>query len=513
MDPPELFQEGLDIRAAIFTRSEYLFIFVGDLSKNDQPTTDEEVGGTDESPKQEVSPEESGVPVQAAQSSTTVEQVQGEPQNSGDDKKTSEVQEIGTLGKQQLDKHEKQENDSSNEQQDSEAHKQDQQDSPVTATDELQENIVPRQDQQNISPDEEQHETAAPTEAEQSVETAVEKQEQDILTPAQQQQENMAGIEQQEAVAPTQNQQEDTARNEQQETLAATQDQLEKEQKEISSTAEDQQGDAAGNKQQETVTVASLQDQQESPVVNEQQEMVAPLQDQQEGPAVNEQQETVAPPQDQQESPVVNEQQETVAPPQDQQETPAVNEQQETIAPPQFQQAQIPVDNNEQVMSAPTKHQPEEGEVNGEVTNEILLNETSLGSESVLASSGTAKEAQELGDEPNLHKSKEDTPKVEIAEEGLQVSQAVVAPAGEIQEENKKLKQEIFMMRQQEDAYRIKVLSLEQEVGKLRARKMDNRSQGEYLALVVLIMLQGRALNLQAASVKKGSPCNCTHIT
>lgn len=494
MDPPELFQEGLDIRAAIFTRSEYLFIFVGDLSKNDQPTTDEEVGGTDESPKQEVSPEESGVPVQAAQSSTTVEQVQGEPQNSGDDKKTSEVQEIGTLGKQQLDKHEKQENDSSNEQQDSEAHKQDQQDSPVTATDELQENIVPRQDQQNISPDEEQHETAAPTEAEQSVETAVEKQEQDILTPAQQQQENIAGIEQQEAVAPTQNQQEDTARNEQQETLAATQDQLEKEQKEISSTAEDQQGDAAGNKQQETVTVASLQDQQESPVVNEQQEMVAPLQDQQEGPAVNEQQETVAPPQDQQ-------------------ETPAVNEQQETIAPPQFQQAQIPVDNNEQVMSAPTKHQPEEGEVNGEVTNEILLNETSLGSESVLASSGTAKEAQELGDEPNLHKSKEDAPKVEIAEEGLQVSQAVVAPAGEIQEENKKLKQEIFMMRQQEDAYRIKVLSLEQEVGKLRARKMDNRSQGEYLALVVLIMLQGRALNLQAASVKKGSPCNCTHIT
>lgn len=494
MDPPELFQEGLDIRAAIFTRSEYLFIFVGDLSKNDQPTTDEEVGGTDESPKQEVSPEESGVPVQAAQSSTTVEQVQGEPQNSGDDKKTSEVQEIGTLGKQQLDKHEKQENDSSNEQQDSEAHKQDQQDSPVTATDELQENIVPRQDQQNISPDEEQHETAAPTEAEQSVETAVEKQEQDILTPAQQQQENMAGIEQQEAVAPTQNQQEDTARNEQQETLAATQDQLEKEQKEISSTAEDQQGDAAGNKQQETVTVASLQDQQESPVVNEQQEMIAPLQDQQEGPAVNEQQETVAPPQDQQ-------------------ETPAVNEQQETIAPPQFQQAQIPVDNNEQVMSAPTKHQPEEGEVNGEVTNEILLNETSLGSESVLASSGTAKEAQELGDEPNLHKSKEDAPKVEIAEEGLQVSQAVVAPAGEIQEENKKLKQEIFMMRQQEDAYRIKVLSLEQEVGKLRARKMDNRSQGEYLALVVLIMLQGRALNLQAASVKKGSPCNCTHIT
>ena len=494
MDPPELFQEGLDIRAAIFTRSEYLFIFVGDLSKNDQPTTDEEVGGTDESPKQEVSPEESGVPVQAAQSSTTVEQVQGEPQNSGDDKKTSEVQEIGTLGKQQLDKHEKQENDSSNEQQDSEAHKQDQQDSPVTATDELQENIVPRQDQQNISPDEEQHETAAPTEAEQSVETAVEKQEQDILTPAQQQQENMAGIEQQEAVAPTQNQQEDTARNEQQETLAATQDQLEKEQKEISSTAEDQQGDAAGNKQQETVTVASLQDQQESPVVNEQQEMVAPLQDQQEGPAVNEQQETVAPPQDQQ-------------------ETPVVNEQQETIAPPQFQQAQIPVDNNEQVMSAPTKHQPEEGEVNGEVTNEILLNETSLGSESVLASSGTAKEAQELGYEPNLHKSKEDAPKVEIAEEGLQVSQAVVAPAGEIQEENKKLKQEIFMMRQQEDAYRIKVLSLEQEVGKLRARKMDNRSQGEYLALVVLIMLQGRALNLQAASVKKGSPCNCTHIT
>ncbi|XP_068713698.1 enolase-phosphatase E1-like isoform X2 [Montipora foliosa] len=46
-----------------------------------------------------------------------------------------------------------------------------------------------------------------------------------------------------------------------------------------------------------------------------------------------------------------------------------------------------------------------------------------------------------------------------------------------MQEENKKLKQDIFMMKQQEDAYRIKVLSLEQEVGKLRARKIDNRSQ------------------------------------
>lgn len=47
----------------------------------------------------------------------------------------------------------------------------------------------------------------------------------------------------------------------------------------------------------------------------------------------------------------------------------------------------------------------------------------------------------------------------------------------QLQEENRKLKQ---MMKQQEDAYRIKVLSLEQEVGKLRARKIDNRSQGEY---------------------------------
>ena len=59
--------------------------------------------------------------------------------------------------------------------------------------------------------------------------------------------------------------------------------------------------------------------------------------------------------------------------------------------------------------------------------------------------------------------------------------QAVIIPApGELQEENRKLKQEIFMMKQQEDAYRIKVLSLEQEVGKLRARKIDNRSQGGY---------------------------------
>ena len=48
----------------------------------------------------------------------------------------------------------------------------------------------------------------------------------------------------------------------------------------------------------------------------------------------------------------------------------------------------------------------------------------------------------------------------------------------EFQEENKKLKQDIFIMKQQEDAYRIKVLSLEQEVAKLRARKIDNRSQG-----------------------------------
>lgn len=48
---------------------------------------------------------------------------------------------------------------------------------------------------------------------------------------------------------------------------------------------------------------------------------------------------------------------------------------------------------------------------------------------------------------------------------------------GVFQEENRKLKQEIFVLKQQEDAYRIKVLSLEQEVGKLRARKIDNRSQ------------------------------------
>lgn len=47
------------------------------------------------------------------------------------------------------------------------------------------------------------------------------------------------------------------------------------------------------------------------------------------------------------------------------------------------------------------------------------------------------------------------------------------------QDENRKLKQEIFVLKQQEDAYRIKVLSLEQEVGKLRARKIDNRSQGQ----------------------------------
>lgn len=71
---------------------------------------------------------------------------------------------------------------------------------------------------------------------------------------------------------------------------------------------------------------------------------------------------------------------------------------------------------------------------------------------------------------------------------GVATVQVVTVPADEaatpnkpdeLQDENKKLKQDIFMMKQQEDAYRIKVLSLEQEVGKLRARKIDNRSQGE----------------------------------
>ena len=57
--------------------------------------------------------------------------------------------------------------------------------------------------------------------------------------------------------------------------------------------------------------------------------------------------------------------------------------------------------------------------------------------------------------------------------------QVPLRPPGEMQEENKKLKQEIFVAKQQADAFRIRALSLEQEVGKLRARKIDNRSQGK----------------------------------
>ena len=63
---------------------------------------------------------------------------------------------------------------------------------------------------------------------------------------------------------------------------------------------------------------------------------------------------------------------------------------------------------------------------------------------------------------------------------GAPANEAPQTKQDELQEENKKLKQDMFMMKQQEDAYRIKVLSLEQEVGKLRARKIDNRSTGVY---------------------------------
>lgn len=95
-------------------------------------------------------------------------------------------------------------------------------------------------------------------------------------------------------------------------------------------------------------------------------------------------------------------------------------------------------------------------------------------------------EVSEEADKPvkNQEHIQSDAPSTE-QQPAVTTTQIAAVPAGEapqtkpgeLQEENKKLKQDLFMMKQQEDAYRIKVLSLEQEVGKLRARKIDNKSQ------------------------------------
>ena len=99
-------------------------------------------------------------------------------------------------------------------------------------------------------------------------------------------------------------------------------------------------------------------------------------------------------------------------------------------------------------------------------------------------------EVSEEADKPveNQEHIQSDSPPTE-QQPAVTTTQIATVPANEVpqtkqdelQEENKKLKQDMFMMKQQEDAYRIKVLSLEQEVGKLRARKIDNRSTGVYL--------------------------------
>ena len=111
--------------------------------------------------------------------------------------------------------------------------------------------------------------------------------------------------------------------------------------------------------------------------------------------------------------------------------------------------------------------------------------------ETVVAQSAEIEPATERQEESAGEVGKPVESQQQVQSEASSVSKPAVVAAGqvvslpadgaspELQEENKKLKQDIFIMKQQEDAYRIKVLSLEQEVGKLRARKIDNRSQGE----------------------------------
>lgn len=136
----------------------------------------------------------------------------------------------------------------------------------------------------------------------------------------------------------------------------------------------------------------------------------------------------------------------------------------------------------------------------GEQINESLPKESTPDAETRPTSGEQQLTPEEVGNEPQKpeanqeHESVQDieavdgkssveTPAVTTvvkSQQSLEPNTATIATQqkpDQLQEENKKLKQDLLMMRQQEDAYRIKVLSLEQEVGKLRARKIDNRSQ------------------------------------
>lgn len=139
----------------------------------------------------------------------------------------------------------------------------------------------------------------------------------------------------------------------------------------------------------------------------------------------------------------------------------------------------------------------------GEQTNESLPKESTPDAKTRPTSGEQQVTPEEVGNEPQKpeasqeHESVQDieavdgkssveTPAVTTVVKSQQLLEPNTATTAtqqkpdQLQDENKKLKQDLLMMRQQEDAYRIKVLSLEQEVGKLRARKIDNRSQGEH---------------------------------
>ena len=134
----------------------------------------------------------------------------------------------------------------------------------------------------------------------------------------------------------------------------------------------------------------------------------------------------------------------------------------------------------------------EERKADGEETKEILPEKNSSDGEAQPASGeqrGSANETAEdatTGNDTGLEsQAMESGLPVESGQQSfqpeavLQADETPLQKTDQLQEENRKLKQDIFMMKQQEDAYRIKVLSLEQEVAKLRARKIDNRSQGK----------------------------------
>lgn len=130
---------------------------------------------------------------------------------------------------------------------------------------------------------------------------------------------------------------------------------------------------------------------------------------------------------------------------------------------------------------------------NKETTEEKILNDST--GEGTKGIESSAKENNIYDSEVQTSSNKQEGSPAKVNEEtdvkkteASQLCETMVKTVGDaaiagqqkpdvMQEENRKLKQDIFMMKQQEDAYRIKVLSLEQEVGKLRARKIDNRSQ------------------------------------